>query len=118
MSMAHVLAVYTTSYGRMHASSRTAAARGCCTSHHQHLAGSMTLTACVARPQSLRGADGMGGAALAPTLLALLPSLLRLQVGACFLVAAVHGGPAARALRRRSPCAGRLAHGMGATPNG
>jgi len=98
MSMAHVLAVYTTSYGRMHASSRTAAARGCCTSHHQHLAGSMTLTACVARPQSLRGADGMGGAALAPTLLALLPSLLRLQVGACFLVAAVHGGPAARAL--------------------
>jgi len=30
--------------------------------------------------QALRGADGMGGAPLAPTLLALLPSLLRLQV--------------------------------------
>ena len=30
--------------------------------------------------QALRHADGMGGAALAPTLLALLPSLLRLQV--------------------------------------
>ncbi len=30
--------------------------------------------------KALRHADGMGGAPLAPTLLALLPSLLRLQV--------------------------------------
>ena len=37
----------------------------------------MWLPWCV---QALRNADGMGGAPLAPTLLALLPSLLRLQV--------------------------------------
>jgi hypothetical protein len=58
----------------------------------------VTLTSCAARPQSLRGADGMGGAALAPTLLALLPSLLRLQVGVCLPAAVRHRGPAARAL--------------------